>query len=181
MTRDLKRLILSLMVWAMGEGMFIYLFPLYMRDLGATPVQIGGVLGLAGMGMAALHVPAGYLADRFGRKPVMLTGWFVGLLGAVAMFLAPSLALFSLALMLYYSTTFVISANNSYITASRGTLSVERAFSLANAAYGVGLIISPTLGGWIASVMGLRAVFGWASLLLVLSCAVLLLAQSAAG
>src|SRR4030067_44049 len=172
--RDLKRLILSLAVWALGEGMFMYIFPIYIRDLGATPAQIGGVLGIAGLSMAILHVPAGYLAARFGRKPVMIAGWFLGLLGAVAMFLAPGLTMFSIALTLYYSTTFVISANNSYITASRGSLSVERALTLVSAAYGVGLVISPALGGWIASFMGLRSVFGWASLLLAISCALLL-------
>ncbi|MCX6027247.1 MAG: MFS transporter [Chloroflexi bacterium] len=174
MTRDLRQLILSLGVWALGEGMFLYIYPLYIRDLGATPAGIGGVLGIAGASMAVLHLPAGYLADRFGRKPVMIAGWYLGMLAAMGMFLAPNLLMFSIGLTSYFATAFVISANNSYITASRGSLSLERALTLVTAAYGAGLVISPAIGGWIASLTGLRSVFGWASLMLAASCAMLL-------
>ncbi len=174
MTRDLRQLLLSLGVWALGEGMFIYLYPLYIRELGASPAEIGGVLGIAGASMAVLHVPAGYLSDRFGRKPVMIAGWFMGLLAAVMMYFAPSLVWFAVGLTAYFATAFVISANNSYITASRGSLSLERALTLVNAVYGAGLILSPAIGGWIASLTGLRSVFGWSSLVLAVSCAMVL-------
>jgi MFS family permease len=173
-TRDLRRLLLSLGVWALGEGIFIYLYPLYMRELGASPAEIGGVLGIAGASMAVLHVPAGYLSDRFGRKPVMIAGWFIGLLAAMMMYLAPSLVWFAFGLIAYFATAFVISANNSYITASRGSLSLERALTLVNAVYGAGLVLSPAIGGWIASQTGLRSVFGWSSLVLAVSCAMVL-------
>lgn len=174
MTRDLRKLLLSLGVWALGEGMFIYIYPLYVRELGASPALIGGVLGIAGASMALLHIPAGYLADRFGRKPVMIAGWYLGMLAAVMMFLAPNLATFAIGLTAYFATAFVISANNSYITASRGSLSLERALTLVNAAYGAGLVISPAIGGWVASLTGLRSVFGWSSVLLAVSCAMVL-------
>jgi len=173
-TRDLRRLLLSLGVWALGEGMFIYIYPLYIRELGASPALIGGVLGIAGASMALLHIPAGYLADRFGRKPVIVTGWYLGMLAAVMMFLAPNLVTFTIGLTAYFSTAFVISANNSYITACRGSLSLERALTLVNAAYGAGLMISPAIGGWVASLTGLRSVFGWSSILLAVSCAMVL-------
>ena len=41
LNRDLKLLSLSLFLWALGEGLFIFILPIYMTELGASPVQIG--------------------------------------------------------------------------------------------------------------------------------------------
>jgi MFS family permease len=72
MTRDLRLIALSLLIWGVGEGMFIYFQPVYLHELGADPVQIGGILGLAALGMLVSHIPAGALADHVGRKSPMV-------------------------------------------------------------------------------------------------------------
>ena len=66
--RDLRLIALSLLIWGFGEGMFIYFQPVYLHELGADPVQIGGILGLAALGMLVSHIPAGALADPSGAK-----------------------------------------------------------------------------------------------------------------
>ena len=48
LSRDNRLMALALFLWASGEGLFIYIQPLYVQQLGADPVQIGGVLSLAG-------------------------------------------------------------------------------------------------------------------------------------
>ena len=120
MSRDLILLGISLMTWGVGEGMFFIFQPLYLQQLGANPVTIGTILGAAGIAMAVAHIPAGHLADRIGRKPLLVAAWFTAMLATWVMALAPSLPLFVFGMMIYNLTAFVSSPMNSYITAARG-------------------------------------------------------------
>jgi len=67
MNRDLRLVALSMSIWGVGEGMFFYFQPLYIQQLGADPVQIGAILGAAGLAAAVALIPAGALADAIGR------------------------------------------------------------------------------------------------------------------
>ena len=75
MNIDLILLSVSLMTWGIGEGMFIYFLPIYLQQLGANTMTIAGVFGLFGLAMMVAHIPAGHLADRIGRKPLLVTAW----------------------------------------------------------------------------------------------------------
>src|SRR5438270_13556415 len=108
MSRDNQLLAFSLACWGLGEGLFIYIEPLYLRQLGADPVAIGSILASAAAAVGLGHIPAGYLADRFGRKPVLLAGWGVGLLSVLVVFLARDLVLFPAAPVALTCTGFVI-------------------------------------------------------------------------
>jgi len=75
MIRDLILVSLSLMIWGIGEGMFLFFQPLYLQQLGADPILIGTIIGMVGIAMTISHLPAGYLADRIGRRPLILAAW----------------------------------------------------------------------------------------------------------
>ena len=174
MTRDLKLMMASVFLWGCGEGLFIYLYPLYLEKLGANSVLIGTIMSLAAVGAAATHIPAGWLADRWGPKEMLLVGWIIGALAALAMFLAPNLLWFTVALVAYMLTAFVMSPINAVVTESRGSLSLPRALTLNVAAYAVGTLFSPALGGQAARLWGLRSVFGLAFVAYLVSTAVLM-------
>jgi len=40
-------------------------------------IRIGAILGGFGLMMVVSHIPAGYLADRVGRKPVLVSAWLI--------------------------------------------------------------------------------------------------------
>ena len=44
MNRDLRLVSLALLFWGFGEGLFLFIQPLYIERLGANPVQIGSAL-----------------------------------------------------------------------------------------------------------------------------------------
>jgi MFS family permease len=159
MSPDLIILGVSLMVWGVGEAMFLIFQPLYLQQLGANPVAIGVLLGAGGIAMAVAHIPAGYLADRIGRKPLLLTAWILAMLATWVMAFAPSLPIFVAGMLLYNLTSFVSSPLNSYITAARGKLSVARAITMVSALYNTGAILGPWLGGQVSQRFGLRIIY----------------------
>jgi len=67
-------------------GLFM-LFPVmsvYAGDYeSATPFLIGMAIGIYGLTQAIFQIPFGYLSDRFGRKPILLVGLIVFLLGSI--------------------------------------------------------------------------------------------------
>jgi MFS family permease len=67
-------------------GLFM-LFPVmsvYAGDYeNATPFLIGIAIGIYGLTQAIFQIPFGYLSDRFGRKPILLIGLLVFLLGSI--------------------------------------------------------------------------------------------------
>lgn len=175
MSRDLKVLSLSLFFWALGEGLFIYLVPLHLEELGATPVQTGTVMALFALAQALTMLPAGVAADRWGARRVMVGGWVAGLLSAVLMAGATHLWLFALAWTTYGFSAWVIPPLTRYVASGRGALTPERAFTRVFSAFSAGLIVSPTLGGQVAQRLGLRAPFFLALAFFVVSTVVVFL------
>jgi MFS family permease len=174
MSSDLIFLGISLMTWGIGEAMFLIFQPLYLQQLGASPVTIGAILGAAGIAMTVAHIPAGHLADRIGRKPLLLAAWIIGIGSTWTMALARSLPLFVAGMLVYNLTTFVSSPMNSYITAARGKLSVGRVLTMVSAFYNIGGIIGPWAGGQVGEKFGLQTIYMIAGCLFILSFIVLL-------
>ena len=113
MSRDLIFIALSLLIWGLGEGAFFPFQPLYLQQLGADPIDIGAILGAFSLAATLAHIPAGYLADRIGRRPLMWAGWLVGLVATWLMALATTLPVFTLGMIMYGATMFVVSPLNS--------------------------------------------------------------------
>lgn len=68
----------------LGLFMVLPVLPLLGPDLaGATPALIGLALGVYGLSQAFLQVPLGLASDRFGRKPVIVGGLVLFILGSI--------------------------------------------------------------------------------------------------
>jgi MFS family permease len=169
MSPDLIWIALSLVVWGFGEGAFFSFQPLYLQQLGADPLKIGAILGAYGFAQTIAHIPAGYLADRVGRRPLMWVSWFIGALATFLMALATTLPVFVVGMILYAGTSFVISPLNSYITIARGRWTVGRALTMISASYNTGAIMGPLVGGWVGENYGFRSIFVLAAVAFVFS------------
>ncbi len=174
LSRDLRLLALALFVWGLGEGIFFYYQPLFLAQWGASPAAIGGILSVGGLMLALSHLPAGWLADRMGRRQLMWASWGAGLVASWLMALAPSLRVFAAGVVLYYASGFVMAPMNSYITAARGSLTVGRALTLLSAVYNLGAILGPVLGSLLVMRLSMRGLYTVSATLFVFSTLIVL-------
>jgi MFS family permease len=169
MNHSLRWMGAALFLWGVGESMFLLFQPLYLQQWGASPIEIGIILGAFGAAMTLTHIPAGHLADRLGRRPMLIAAWVTGLLATLIMAAALSLPMFVVGLLIYGLTAFVASPMDSYTTAARGSWSVGRVITFVSMMFNAGAVIGPVVGGRIADLYGFRTVYFIAAGLFVLS------------
>ncbi len=169
MNRSLRWLGAALFLWGVGESMFLLFQPIYLQQLGASPIEIGVILGGFGAAMTLTHIPAGHLSDRLGRRPMLLAAWSVGLIATLVMAFSFNKTIFVVGLLLYGFTAFVASPLDSYTTAARGKWSVARAITFVSMTFNAGAVIGPIVGGRIADHYGFRSVYFVAAILFALS------------
>lgn len=157
--RDLNLIAVSLFVWGLGESLFMIFQPLYMQQLGADPVEIGALISASLMVMSVLQVPAGLVADRYGRRNLLYASWILGFVATLIMGLAQNLLVFSVGFLLYGSTGSLISVMNAYISNARGDWSVGKSVTFASAFYNSGALIGPMIGGMLAERLGLQSIY----------------------
>ena len=170
MNRSLLFIALALLLWGLGEGMFFNFVPIYLdRQFTLSEYQIGLVLGAFGFSMAITHIPAGRLADRMGRRPLLVAAWLLGLVSTLVMGLALALPVFLIGLFGYGLTAGVSSPLSSYVTAARGNWPIGTVLSLTTATFGLGMALGPITGGWIGDSYGMRMSFLVAAAIFVVS------------
>lgn len=158
MNRNLFFIAIALLLWGFGEGTFFNFVPIRLEnEFLLDKQQVGFALGAFGFFMAITHIPGGHLADRIGRRPLLIAAWAFGVVSTLMMGLAKSLPIYLMGLFLYGITAFVASPLSSYVTAARGKWEIGTALSLTTATYSMGMALGPVTGGWIAEKYGMDA------------------------
>ncbi|TMV07608.1 TCR/Tet family MFS transporter [Ruegeria sediminis] len=159
----------TVMIDAMGIGLIMPIMPSLIVEVQggslADAAIWGGVLSTAFAAMQFLFGPVlGNLSDAFGRRPVLLVSLFVMVLDYVVMALAGTIWL----LLLGRIVGGITAATHSTAAAFMADVSKphEKAanFGLIGAAFGVGFVLGPLMGGLLGE-YGTRAPF-WAAAIL---------------
>jgi DHA1 family tetracycline resistance protein-like MFS transporter len=118
----------------------------------ARAVRIGGYLGLVWALMQLVCTPIqGALSDRFGRRPVLLAS-MTGLgLDYVLTALAPNLGWLFVARAVSGITAASFSTANAYVADVTPPEERASAYGLIGAAFGIGFVLGPALGGYAGS------------------------------
>ena len=158
MNRNLFFVAFALFFWGVGEGMFFNFVPIRLEsEFLLSKQQVGFALGAFGFFMAITHLPGGHLADRVGRRPLLITAWLLGMFSVLVMGLAKNLSVYLIGLSFYGLTAFVASPLSSYVTAARGKWEVGTVLSLTSAMFNLGMALGPVSGGWIAENYGMKS------------------------
>lgn len=143
----------------LGLFMVLPLLALYAGDFpGATPTLIGLALGMYGLTQALLQIPLGWLSDKIGRKPVIISGLLMFAIGSVVAATADSLTGIILGRTLQGA-----GAIASTVMALVADLTREeqrtKAMAVVGMSIGLSFAVALVLGPVVASFGGLSVVF----------------------
>lgn len=157
--RDLLFFYFSLLFFSLALGLYNVFLPAHIRNLGATPVQLGllGSLGMAISTLAAL--PGGWLTDRYDRKRLMLIGWVMCIPVPIIFSLAKTWQWLIPGYVLYYLSMFSNTPMQAYIADKADPNNVSSTFTIVFSSFSLGSIVSPALGGWLTKLVSLRTIF----------------------
>lgn len=145
-------LFLTVFIDLMGFGIVIPLLPIYAERLHATPFEAGALIAVYSL-MQLVFAPLwGRLSDRVGRRPVLLVSlsgsamsylllaaaWWFGDAALVMLFVARLLAGLAGA---------NISVAQAYIADVTSAAERARGMGIIGAAFGLGMVIGPAIGG----------------------------------
>src|SRR5688500_9638653 len=147
MSRPLLVIFLTIFVNLVGFGIIIPLLPFYARTFGASPIVIGLLFASFSLAQLIASPLLGELSDRWGRRPVLI----LSLIGTVVSFamlaVAQSLAMLFAARIVDGLSGGNITTARAYIADVTTEENRAKAYGFLGAAFGLGFIIGPALGG----------------------------------
>jgi DHA1 family tetracycline resistance protein-like MFS transporter len=144
---SLAFLFVTVFVDMIGYGIVIPLLPFYVQQYAPGAVLIG-LLGSLYAAMQFFGGPfLGGLSDRVGRRPVLLLCLFGMSLAYLLLGLADTLPLLVAAVVLAGCASGTLATAQAYIADSTSPADRARGLGLIGAAFGLGLIAGPVLGG----------------------------------
>jgi MFS transporter, DHA1 family, tetracycline resistance protein len=131
----------------LGFGIIIPLLPFYAQSYGATAFMVG-LLGSVFSLMQFVVAPiAGRWSDRLGRRPIILFGLFASCIAYVALALADTLILVFAARILGGMAGGNVPTAQAYIADITTPANRARGMGLIGAAFGLGFVFGPAIGG----------------------------------
>lgn len=111
-------------------------------------MQIGGLVGVFSLAQFFFAPIWGKVSDRVGRKPVLLFGLLGTVAGYVLMGVANSVLMLFVARLIDGISGANISAAQAYLADISTPENRAKAMGLLGAAFGLGFVFGPALGGW---------------------------------
>ena len=137
----------TVLIDLIGFGIVIPILPGYAVRFGAHGFEFGALLGVYSLMQFFAAAVLGRLSDRVGRRPVLLTTMVLNTGGYLLFAFAGSYwALFASRVIGGFAGG-NISAAQAYIADSTSAADRSRAMGLLGAAFGLGFVIGPAIGG----------------------------------
>lgn len=145
--RPLLAIFLIILVNLLGFGIIIPLLPFYATGLHASAFSVGLLFASYSVAQLLAAPILGDLSDRHGRRPVLIVSLVGTVVSFVMLALAKSLAMLFAARIIDGLTGGSISTARAYIVDVTTVENRARAFGLIGAAFGLGFIFGPAMGG----------------------------------
>src|SRR6476661_8682766 len=159
----LSFIFITLLIDVMGFGLIIPVMANLIAELKHIPVNIASTYGAALLSVFALtqflfSPVIGNLSDRFGRRPVLLASLLGFGIDYIILALAPAYGWLFIGRVIAGITGASFTTATAYIADISTDENRAKNFGLIGAAFGLGFVLGPALGGFLAT-WGIRAPF----------------------
>jgi len=150
----------STVIVMLGQGIIAPVLPLYAADFGVSLTMIGVVLSAFALARMVLNTPLGLVADRKGRRPLLVGGPVVLAIGMAGSGFAPNVGvLIGWRFVSGVGSAMYMTGAMIYLADIAGPEQRARYLGINQAAVQLGVSIGPAIGGLISEAFGLRSPF----------------------
>ncbi|HZI23028.1 MAG TPA: MFS transporter [Gemmatimonadales bacterium] len=137
----------TVLIDLIGFGIVLPILPYYAKTFGAGGLGLGALFGVYSLMQFFGTSVLGKLSDRVGRRPVLLTTMLINALGYLLFAYAGTYPVLFLARMVSGFAGGNISAAQAYMADISPAAERSRAMSIIGAAFGIGFVVGPAIGG----------------------------------
>lgn len=149
--RPVLILFFTLVVVMLGFGIVIPILPFYVTQFGGGGSAMGGLMAIYGV-MQFVFAPIwGSLSDRYGRKPILMVGVLGNAIAQILYGFSTQLwMLFAARALAGILSSATLPTAMAYIGDSTDQSERGGKMGMIGAAMGLGMVVGPGLGGWMA-------------------------------
>jgi DHA2 family methylenomycin A resistance protein-like MFS transporter len=168
LTPRLRWFMLAMVLANIANAMSQMLIPIYLTQLGATIGQVGIVFTSTSIAILALQILGGWISDSIGRLRAIALGSLGGVLGFVALLLAPTWQ-WMLAALVVYQVPFALVGPSfgAFIAENSSEENRGKVYGLTSTIYQVTGVVGPPLGGLLTGLYGFKIMLLMAALFYV--------------
>jgi MFS family permease len=157
LTPIMKWFMLAMVLANIASNMSGMLFPIYLTQLGASVGQVGLVFTLTSVVILVLQIFGGWVSDSIGRLKAIAIGSMGGILGFIALLLAPSWQWMLVALAVYQIPFALVGPSfGAFIAENSAEQNRGKVYGLTGTIYQVCGVLGPPLGGFLAGTYGFK-------------------------
>jgi MFS family permease len=162
----LRWFMLAMVLANIGGMMTPILMPIYLTELGADVVDVGLVFTLVSVAVLGLQIFGGWVSDQIGRLRAVAIGSVGGIIGMIAMLLAPTWQWMIVALAVYQFPFALVSPSfQAFIAENSAEENRGKVYGITNTIYQITGVVGPPLGGVLAGAFGFKWMLAVATLL----------------
>jgi len=150
--KNLLTIFLIVLIDLLGFGIILPLLPYIAEKYQANPFQIGLLTASYSFFQLIASPILGRLSDRYGRKKILMISQFGSVVGYLLLGLAGSLLLLFISRIVDGITGGNISIAQAYIADVTDKKNRAKGMGMIGAAFGLGFIFGPALGGLLAKI-----------------------------
>ncbi len=145
--RRLGVIFLTVLIDLIGFGIVLPILPYLAQSLGASGLGLGVLMGAYSATQFVSTAFLGRLSDRLGRRPILLLTMVINAAGYLLFAFAGTYPLLLAARLISGAASGNISVAQAYIADISAPAERSRAMGMIGAAFGLGFIIGPAVGG----------------------------------
>jgi MFS family permease len=156
-TPILRWFLFTMVLANISSSMFIMLVPIYLTELGASIGQVGLVFTIVSTVILILQIVGGWISDSIGRLKAIAIGSIGGIIGYVAMLLAPNWQWMVVALIISrFPSTLIGPSFGAFVAENSTEENRGKVYGITDTIFQITGVLGPPLGGLLAGAYGFK-------------------------